>query len=95
MNRAQKLLLTLALVIVIAMGLYPPWIRTDAQGIRRPRGYSLIVSPPTAPADAIVVNGPVRYSVDWNRLAKAWLYVAGLSLPLIVLLRTHRRRERA
>lgn len=88
MNRNQKLTLILALAIAAGMALYPPWIRTDAFGIPRHRGYSWILHPPASPADSLLVNSPVRYSVDWSHLAKAWLCVAGLAVPLVVLLRT-------
>jgi hypothetical protein len=93
MNRAQKLTLVFALVLIFGMCLYPPWIRTDARGVARHRGYSFLLSPPTTPAEALLVNAPVRYSVDWDHLIKAWLCVAGLALPLIVLLRTRHKRN--
>jgi hypothetical protein len=93
MNRVQKLTLALALALVVGMGLYPPWIRTDARGVVRHRGYAFLLSPPTTPAEALLVNAPVRYSIDWGHLTKGWLCVAGLALPLTVLLRSRRKKD--
>ncbi len=93
MNKAQKLTIVLALAIIVVTGLYPPWIRTDAFGIARHRGYSFILHPPLSRADSLLVNAPVLYAVDWGHLAKAWLCVAALAVPLTVLLRTRGKKD--
>lgn len=93
MNKIQKLTLILALCAAIAVGLYPPWIRTDAFGIARHRGYSFLLHPPVSVADSLLANSPVRYSVDWGHLMKTWLCVAGFAVPLTILFRTRSKKE--
>jgi hypothetical protein len=92
MNRNQKLMLILAFAIVAGMGIFPPWTRTDAFGISRYRGYSFLLHPPVSVADSLLANAPVRYSVDWVQLVKGWLCVAGISLPITILLRTRGKK---
>ncbi len=92
MNRNQKLMLILAFAIVAGMGFYPPWTRTDAFGIPRHRGYSFFLRPPVSATDSLLANAPVRYSVDWGQLAKGWLCVAGLAVPITILLRTRGKK---
>ncbi len=87
MNGNQKLTLILAFTIVAGMGIFPPWTRTDAFGISRYRGYSFLLHPPVSAADSLLANAPVRYSVDWGQLAKGWLCLAGLAVPITILLR--------
>ncbi len=93
MNTLQKLILLLAIAIVVVMGLFPPWIRTDAFGIPRHRGYAFFLQPPISTADSLLANAPVRYSVDWNHLVKGWLCVAGMAGPVAVLLRTREKNR--
>ena len=92
MNKPQKLIVTLAIIVIVGMGLFPPWVRTDASDTVRHRRYSFILLPPRSTADALQVNSPVRYSLDWVYLVKGWLCVAGLAVPLAVLLRTRRKQ---
>lgn len=64
MNRRQKAAILLGVVLVVSMGLYPPWIYTfDVEGIRMEvsAGYSFITSPPGAPPEAR------RLSHLWSR----------------------------
>jgi len=88
MNKIQKLSLILTLAIAVGMGLYPPWIRTDAFGIARHRGYSFVLHPPASVADSLLASAPVRYSVDWDHLAMAWFGVVAVALTLVIVLRT-------
>ncbi len=92
MNRNQKLMLVLAFAVAAAMALFPPWTRTDAFGISRHRGYSFLLHPPVSSADSLLANAPVRYSLDWGHLAKGWLCVAGLTVPIAILLRTRGKK---
>ncbi len=93
MNKLQKLTLCLALAAGVGLGIYPPWIRTDAFGIPRHRGYAFLLRPPISTADSLLANAPVRYSVDWDHLVKGWLCVAGIALPLAILLRTRENKK--
>jgi hypothetical protein len=93
MNKAQKVIVVLALALLAGMTFYPPWIRRDTSGAVRQRVYSFILTPPRTTAEALPVTVPANFSVDGVRLLKGWLCVAGLALPLTVLLRTRRRKE--
>jgi len=93
-NKAQKATAVLTVAILVGMALYPPWICTDARGVVRHGGHSFILNPPRTTAEAMLINTPVRCSVDWEHLMKGWLYVAGLGVPLTILLRTRRTKDR-
>ncbi|MBA3993678.1 MAG: hypothetical protein C0469_09135 [Cyanobacteria bacterium DS2.3.42] len=47
MNKQQQLILLVGLVLVIAMGLYPPWVHVDEDKVTHAMGYAPIWSPPT------------------------------------------------
>jgi hypothetical protein len=91
MNKTQKFLLWLAIIVILGLGLFPPWTRIDAQGVKRHRGHAFLLNPPRSSVDALLVNAPVRYSVDWASLGGSWLCVAGVALPLVVLARTRQK----
>jgi hypothetical protein len=93
MNKTQKFLLWLAIILIVGLGLFPPWNRTDAQGVKRYRGRSFLLNPPRSSVDALLINAPVQYSIDWVSLGGSWLCVAGVGLPVIVLTRTRRKKE--
>jgi hypothetical protein len=92
MNKAQKLTVVLALALCAGMTFYPPWICRDPGGVVRQRTYSFLLAPPRTSAGALPANAAAQYGVDWMRLSKEWLCVAGLALPLTVLLRTRRNK---
>ena len=93
MNKAQKSFLWLAIILIVGLGLFPPWNRIDVQGVKRYRGHSFLLNPPRSSVDALLINAPVRYSVDWGSLGGSWLCVAGVALPLIVFARTRHKKN--
>ena len=72
MNRSQNFIVVLALVAVVLAGLYPPWLRIDKRGIKRPSEYAFLFKSPGKPTDALLANAPVIYRVDFLRLAEGW-----------------------
>ncbi len=40
MNKQQQLILLVGLVLVIAMGLYPPWVHIDEDKVTHAMGYA-------------------------------------------------------
>lgn len=93
MNTLQKFLLWLAIIVMVGLGIFPPWNRIDAQGVKRYRGHSFLLNPPQSSVDALLVNAPVQYRIDWASLGGSWLCVTGIALPLIILARTRHKND--
>jgi len=74
MNRAQKLVLGYAILLIVLMGVYPPWEKRLGK-YSRPEGYGFIAMPPK---DA--------NRIAFDRLCLQWFLVAlvagGLYLTL-------------
>lgn len=46
MNNLKTTILILGLIVMIAIGIYPPWVHQNSDGKQTPMGYSFIWSPP-------------------------------------------------
>jgi magnesium-transporting ATPase (P-type) len=72
-NKKQRMILTIGIVIIILMGLLPPWALTfsdeSAQLVKRPAGYAFIATPPRA---SYYNRGVV---LDVSRLSVQWIVV--------------------
>jgi len=76
MNRNQKLVLIIGLVIFITVLMYPPWYYAY-KGNRYDRGYSCIASPPSRAS-----------RIDFTRLLIPALIVVVLTYVGVVLTKT-------
>jgi hypothetical protein len=69
-----KKILSGALVVVVLMGLFPPWISVYKNSrfySKQPLGYSFIFAPPSAPE----ASRAYGVSVDYPRLSLQWILV--------------------
>jgi len=91
MTSTQRRFVYGALLVMLLMGLYPPWSVTyDRVGthMRRPAGYALITVPPPAVIEDSqgALDGPaVGVALDWSRLLLQWVLVGFTCLVLLVL----------
>jgi hypothetical protein len=81
MNKHQRLVLVAGLFVVVAMGIFPPWLRSDRDHVRRPGGYAFIFQSPHRAVDDLLANGPVTYQIDFPHLTLQW----SLSMLLVSL----------
>ena len=95
MNRHQKLVLIAGLFAIVAMGMFPPWIRTDRNSLQRPGGFSFLLQPPHRAVDGLLVNGPVKYRIDFSHLSLQWVLVMLMVSVVTLSLGTDRTRRRA
>jgi hypothetical protein len=69
MNRTQIRLLLAGLVVIVAMGLWPPWKVSAFGAIEESAGYAFLLSPPRR-------LGVLTAHIDWKRLGMQWTGVA-------------------
>jgi hypothetical protein len=91
MNRHQKLVVGIGAFLILVMGIFPPWIRTDRFHARRSSGYSFILQEPRRAVDDMLSNAPVVYSVDFSQLTLQWTLV--LVMMGIILLFAKMRHD--
>lgn len=69
MEGRRKIIISIALVVIIMMGVFPPWVEKfsvrDFQ-LERPIGYGFISSPPET------TNNKYSLSIDFSRLFLQW-----------------------
>lgn len=94
LNTPQKIVLLLGALAIIGVSCFPPWIRVNRTFAEQPAGHAFLLRPPRSPMDNLPSEAPVAYRIDGVWLMKGWLVVAGLALPLAVLLRSRRRLRR-
>ena len=86
MNSKQKKVLWIGIVIVVLMGLFPPWTDT-LEGFRtEPRGYVIIFKPPYSRGGAWGVQ------IDFQRLILQWLIV-GFVIGGLLITSKNRKSE--
>lgn len=85
MNGRQRMVLWVGLLVIVAMGIYPPWtFRYGA--IRLGRRYALITEPPSYGS----FPGPLA-TLDANRLGVEWAAVVVISASLMYIWRDHKK----
>lgn len=86
MNKAQKIILCIALTIIILTILFPPWIWTTEDIVhRRTKGYHFILTPPSA-------SGSIWHPrIDLSYLAVEWLGVSLITIYLFLILKTQNK----
>jgi hypothetical protein len=95
MNRQQKLVLIAGLIAILAMGVFPPWIRSDRDHVQRPSGYSFVLQSPNQAVDDLLANGPVTYQIDVPHLTLQWALMLLLVSVVVLYLKPERRRRTA
>lgn len=48
MHKTQQLIVITGILLIVLMGVYPPWVYVDEQKIAHPMGYAPIWKPPVA-----------------------------------------------
>jgi hypothetical protein len=81
MSRIQKLIVLSGLIVVVAMGLYPPWV-IIYQGSSIPKGYSFLSAPPHHFAQ-----------IDASQLMIQWLGVCIITTGLALIFRQRIERN--
>jgi hypothetical protein len=74
MNKMQKRIVIAGALIVILMGLIPPWTYTYSHSTPNPAGYALIIAPPSP--GARVEGASFRadgVELDFKRLLVQWV----------------------
>lgn len=74
-NKNQRKILIVGVVLFILIGVFPPWIYTlDARSVssQKPAGYFLIIEPPEPERSGVAYG----VEVDINRLIIQWLVAA-------------------
>ena len=85
MNRKQKICLWIGIAVIVAMGIYPPWIKPIGDGCYvtpKPK-YSFILTPS---GGEHTQAGCYLGRVDTSQLFAQWLVVAVVTGGLIVTL---------
>lgn len=95
MNRHQKLVLMAGLFAILAMGVFPPWIRSDRDHVHRPSGYSFVLQPPHRAVDDLLANGPVAYQIDVPHLTLQWALMMLLVSVVVLYLKPEQSRKTA
>jgi hypothetical protein len=75
MNEKQQKILRIGLIIILLMGIFPPWtytLNTDKVNSESPAGYALIFSPPETQYKASAAFG---IKIDITRLIIQWVVV--------------------
>jgi hypothetical protein len=91
MTKHQKLVVAVGAFLILVMGIFPPWIRTDRFHARRSSGYAFILQEPRRAVDDLLSNAPIVYSVDFSQLTLQWTLV--LVMMGIILLFEKMRRD--
>ncbi len=82
MENRRKIIISISLVVIILMGLFPPWVeklKTKDLQLERPLGYGFILSPPEPS------NSNFSISIDFSRLFLQWvilILITGLCIYL-------------
>jgi hypothetical protein len=79
MNRIQKNILVIGIIVIVLMGIYPPWTFT---------GYILstgLATPENAGDYALITKPPGNCKIDLGRLGVQWAVVAIATGGLLVI----------
>ena len=90
MNLKQKITLLLGIIIIVLMGIYPPWGQYAASSETgriklRPLGYSFFTTPSGSERGA---------DIDYTRLAFQWIMVAISTGGFLLMLKDKKKLQR-
>lgn len=90
MNNKQRIVIAIGVVIILIMGLFPPWVATlDRNHREYPGDYGLIFSPP----DVTDVESGYGVHLDISRLIVQWVTVILVVAGIVLILRDKRNGE--
>lgn len=88
-NKHQKIVLWIGVIIIVLMGLFPPWQHTCNVGMydihsEQPAGYFFIASKPQAKSESKYAG----IEIDTSRLLIQWVIVATLTAAFLITFNT-------
>ena len=89
MNEKQLIVMWVGIIIIVLMGLFPPWLTVFADASRISLGYGFILIPPLPNA--------YRYqfaSIDFTRLLTQWTIVAAITAGLIITFKDKKTKDK-
>lgn len=97
MNKNQKKVIIAGLVVIVLMGLFPPWIHTITDNplkIERAGNYGFLLSPPPPGRNFPFLNENIwGVRLDVSRLLIQWILVVVIVGGLVVFLKKDNVRE--
>ncbi len=81
MSQKQKIVLWTGIIVIVAMGIFPPWLYTQARyvEVQTNAGHHFLLNPPL-PQDRVGYG--IR--LDTSRLFVQWVIVAVVTVGLII-----------
>ncbi len=86
MNKNQKIVIMIGLIVIVLMGVVPPWVHTVSllgSQTKYSAGYSPIISAPSRQYDAPAYG----VSLDISRLLMQWALVGMVAGGLVLILK--------
>ncbi len=97
MNKNQKKVIMAGLVVIVLMGLFPPWVHTvnvKTIKIERAGNYGFMFSPPPPEPNLPFLNEKLwGVRLDVSRLLIQWILVVVIVCGLVVFLKKDNVRE--
>lgn len=96
MNRKQKTCLLVGILVIAAMGIYPPWVfRVDLGGatLNRDYGYALIWEPPERQFNSQGNKYATIPDIDLGRLCVQWVVAVVITGGLIIVCKDTKPRD--
>jgi hypothetical protein len=96
MNKNQKKVIMAGLVVIVLMGLFPPWVHTvhvKEIKIDRAGSYGFLFSPPVPAHKTLPLENFWGVRLDVSRLLIQWILVVMIVCGLVVFLKKDNVRE--
>ncbi len=92
MNLKQKIILLLGIIVIVLMGIYPPWcFYNNATGRKIPGfGYAFFATPPTP---SLWDKSKGRSDIDYTRLTFQWAMVAIATSGFLLMLKDKKKLQ--
>jgi len=89
MNLGQKICLWIGIVLIVLMGIFPPWVAaTPGGGNYIGSGYSFILNPPNLQSEELW-----RCRIDFPQLMAQWSMVAVITGGLIITFKNKKTKD--
>lgn len=96
MNKKQLICLWSGIIVIVMMGIFPPWflpLNVGRLQSRRDVGYKFILTPVEIEVPPAVDTSPVVASIDITRLCVQWVIVTVITGGFIVTFRDKKDRK--